>query len=140
MTSTPGPDGDAVRALLFPVPPVAFQIIPSYLGIVNLRNSTDLNEATIWYPAHLDQYLNRWFAGYDAARESLEREGGYLLPYKHHFFVCDWGAIKAMGLDPQDPDWKAVGFDCARPADPVAFRRLLERRTRAARKEQEGEN
>lgn len=135
-----GPDGDAVRALLFPVRPVAFQNIPPYLAFMESLNPAGTDLATVWYPDQLAVYLNRWFTTHDEARASLEMEGGFLFPYKHHFFVCEPGAVKAMGLDPNDPDWKAIGFDCARPADPAAFRRLLDRRIMAARKEQEGEH
>ncbi len=90
--------------------------------------------ATIWYPARLDQYLNRWFANYEDARKSLERDRGYLFPYKHHFFITETGAVKAMGLDPDDPDWKKIGWDCAKPLEKGAFKRLLEKREFAFRK------
>ncbi|GJQ20513.1 MAG: hypothetical protein HBSIN02_08680 [Bacteroidia bacterium] len=106
-----------------------------YLAVMKPIDHTPLHEETIWYPDHLTEYLNRWFATYEQARDSLEREGGYLFPYKHHFFVCDWGAVKAMGLDPQDPDWRLIGFDCARPADRTAYGRLKEARIVACARE-----
>jgi len=93
-----------------------------------------LSEATIWYPSHLDQYLNRWFARYEEAKKSLEQEGGYLFPYKNQFFVCESGAVKAMGLDAKDPDWEKIGYDCAQPADPDAYTRLMEKREAANKK------
>lgn len=83
---------------------------------------------TLWCPPNLDVFLNRWFTTYEEARRVLESEGGYLLPYRHQFFVCEAPAIKAMGLDPEDPDWARVGRDCARPADEQAYRRLREKR------------
>jgi len=89
--------------------------------------------ATLWYQPNLDVFLNRWFSKYEEARASLEREGGYLLPYRHQFFVCEAGAIRALGLDPDDADWERVGRDCARPADEQAYARLREKRERAAR-------
>lgn len=106
-----------------------------YLAVMKPIDHTPLHEEIIWYPDHLTEYLNRWFATYEQARDSLEREGGYLFPYKHHFFVCDWGAVKAMGLDPHDADWKAIGFDCARPADRTAYGRLKEARIVACARE-----
>ncbi len=89
---------------------------------------------TIWYPSHLGQYLNRWFARYEEAKKSLEQEGGYLFPYKNQFFVCEWGAVKAMGLDPKDPDWEKIGYDCAKPTDPDAYKRLVDKRNAADKK------
>jgi len=86
----------------------------------------------LWYQPGLDVFLNRWFPNYEAARRSLESEGGFLLPYRHHFYVCEAGAIKALGLEPDDPDWELIGHDCARPADAAAYRRLREKRERAA--------
>ena len=90
-------------------------------------------QATLWYPPTLDVFLNRWFKTYEEARRALESEGGYLLPYKQQFFVCEAPAIKAMGLDPADPDWEQVGRDLAHPADEQAYQRLREKRERAAR-------
>jgi hypothetical protein len=87
-----------------------------------------MDAGTSWYPSGLDVYLNLWFADHDEARQARETEGGYLLPYRKHFFVCPPGAIRSIGLDPDDPDWERVGWDCARPKDPEAHRRLCEKR------------
>lgn len=72
--------------------------------------------------------LNRWFLTYEEARESLEAEGGYLLPYRQQFFVTGPEAVRELGLDPQDPDWERIGRDWVRPADQEAWRRLAGRR------------
>ena len=85
-------------------------------------------EALAWYPRGMDAFLNRWFARYEDARESLEAEGGYLFPYRDQYFVCEAGALQLLGLDADDPDWVRVGRDCARPADREAFARLRRRR------------
>ena len=53
--------------------------------------------------SNLDVFLNRWFSTYEEARRSLESEGGFLLPYRRHFFVCEADVIKEMGLEPDDP-------------------------------------
>lgn len=87
----------------------------------------------LWYAGNLDVFLNRWFSDYGEARGSLEAEGGFLLPYRRHFFVCQPEAVRALGLDPEDPDWNLIGRDAARPADAEAMRRLREKRERAAR-------
>jgi len=37
------------------------------------------SDDTLWYQPDLDVFLNRWFPNYEAARRSLETEGGFLL-------------------------------------------------------------
>jgi len=86
---------------------------------------------TSWYVDNLDVFLNRWFSKYEEARESLQCEGGFLLPYRHQFFVCYAEAIQVMGLDPDDSDWEKIGWDCARPADREAYQRLYDKRQQA---------
>jgi hypothetical protein len=88
---------------------------------------------SIWYQPNLDVFLNRWFSTYDEARSSLETDGGYLLPYKRHYFVCEANVIRALGLDPEDPDWEKIGRDGAHPADTEAYERLREKREQAMR-------
>lgn len=80
------------------------------------------------YDPRMDTFLNRWFARYGNARASLEEEGGFLLPYKSQFFVCETGAIKMLGLNPDDPDWELIGYDWAKPRDPEAWLRLVGKR------------
>ncbi len=84
-----------------------------------------------WVPA-MEVYLNRWFSTYEEAWEAREGEGGYLLPYRHHFFVAEAEAVRELGLDPDDPDWELIGFDWVRPLDPEAWERLREKREQAA--------
>ncbi len=40
----------------------------------------------LWYQTNLDIFLNRWYANYSEARAGLEKHGGFLVPYRHHFF------------------------------------------------------
>lgn len=85
----------------------------------------------LWYSPTLDVFLNRWFSSYEEARAVLDSgSGGFLLPYRRHFYVCDAEVIRALGLEPDDPDWERVGRDGARPADAEAFGRLREKRER----------
>ena len=86
---------------------------------------------SLWYQPNLDVFLNRWFSTYEEARKSLETDGGYLLPYKRHYFVCEADVIRALGLDPEDPDWEKIGRDGAHPADEQAYERLREKREQA---------
>ncbi len=99
---------------------------PSWLAL--LRAHTTTPDATAMYTERLTLYLNRWFADYDEARESLLRDGGYLLPYRKDFFITEAEGIRELGLDPLDPDWALLGFDFARPRDPAAHARLRARR------------
>lgn len=76
--------------------------------------------------------LHHWFTTYNDARAHVETlpeaPRSYLLTYKHHFFVADRAFIASLGLDPDDPDWQAIGWDWARPADPAARSRLYAKR------------
>ena len=83
---------------------------------------------TLWYHTNLDVFLNRWFANYEDARASLERDRGYLLPYRRQFFVCEADVISALGLEPDDPDWERINRDAARPTDLPAYERLRQKR------------
>ena len=83
---------------------------------------------TMMYVPGMSVFLNRWFRSYEEARASLEREGGFLFPYKNQFFVTDTEAIRELGLDPNDPDWDLIGRDWAHPLDQDAWTRLNEKR------------
>jgi hypothetical protein len=93
----------------------------------------EIDQTKLWYQPNLDVFLNQWFADYDAARAALDSEGGFLLPYQKHFFVCRADVIQALGLDPNDSDWEKIGRDCARPSDTEAFQRLRQKRERIVR-------
>jgi len=76
----------------------------------------------------MDVLLNRWFRSYDEARAVHDREGGFLLPHKGHFFITDDEGIRILGLNPADPDWERIGWDWVRPKDLAAWTRLEEQR------------
>ncbi|XXX79340.1 hypothetical protein WMF30_11250 [Sorangium sp. So ce134] len=82
--------------------------------------------------------LHHWFATYDEARAHLEAlpeaPRSVLLTYKRHFFVADGAFLASLGLDPDDPDWRAIGWDWARPADLAARSRLYAKRLAAMRR------
>lgn len=94
---------------------------------------SEVDTRKLWYHPNLDVFLNRWFSSYEAARRSLESEGGFLLPYLKHFFVCEPDVIAAMGLEPDDPDWERIGRDCVKPTDADAYQRLVDKRVRVVR-------
>jgi hypothetical protein len=83
--------------------------------------------------------LHHWFAVHDEARAFLDGSPAgvprqYLLAYGRDFFVANRDFVEALGLDPDDPDWAAIGWDWARPADPAARGRLYYKRLVALRR------
>lgn len=78
--------------------------------------------------------LHRWFSSHAAARRHLESTGGFLFPYLDHCFVCDADTVRALGLDPEDPDWERMGRDWIDPADREARMRLEAKLRRALRR------
>lgn len=98
-----------------------------YGSWIELKDAAETTGPSM-YVGQLDVFLNRWFASYEDARASLEEEGGFLLPYRNQFFVCEQSAIRVLGLDPEDLDWERIGYDWARPQDRQAWRRLADKR------------
>lgn len=86
---------------------------------------------TAFYPSFAAAYTHHWFADHASAVSHRASNGGYLLPFRDHFFVASAEYIRALGLDPDDADWTRLGHDAARPADGEALRRLLEQRRQA---------
>ena len=76
------------------------------------------------YPQRCQGFLNEWCPTYEVARRHLQQMGGYLLPYKTQCFICTPEYIKTLGLHPDDPDWKRIGWDWVKPADRDAWERL----------------
>jgi len=103
---------------------------PSWQALRTACEATWLSPNAMYAPA-MAQFLNRWFADYDEARAAQLSEGGYLLPYRNYFFLTTGEAIRELGLDPDDPDWAAIGHDWVRPRDERAHRRLVVQRKRA---------
>lgn len=68
--------------------------------------------------------LNHWCRSYEEARGIHQQVGGYLLPYRHQYFVCRPEHIEAIGMDPGDGDWEKLGFDWIEPKDRQAHNRL----------------
>ena len=69
-------------------------------------------------------FLNQWFIAYSEARDYQKTKGGFLLPYKKQFFVCEAEYIDWLGLDSDDPDWKAIDYDWVKPSSQKAYARL----------------
>ena len=86
---------------------------------------------TLLYPRRAGGFLNLWYKDYDEASAIRAAKGGYLLAYQRHFLVVDEDFVDALGLDPGDPEWTAMGFDWVRPRDPAARARLYGQLVRA---------
>ena len=84
-----------------------------------------------FHTPRLDTLLNRWFTRHDEARASRDAHGGWLLPFRDQYFVTESAGIRELGLDPDDHDWAAVGFDMVEPEDAAAHARLCARRRAA---------
>jgi hypothetical protein len=92
------------------------------------KNMESHGEGSLMYVPRMAAILSRWFTTHEDARSSREAEGGYLLPYKNHFFVTTSEAIRELGLDPADPDWARIGWDWVCPSNAEAWQRLKVKR------------
>ncbi|WP_225409824.1 hypothetical protein [Stigmatella hybrida] len=72
-------------------------------------------------------FLNRWFRTYPEALASLQAQGGYLFPFREQFFLCEAEFLRALGMDPAEPDWARMGFNWVEPKEPSAQQRLLQK-------------
>lgn len=72
----------------------------------------------------MSPFLNRWCSSYEEALGALQKDGGYLFPYRTQFFVCDAGFLRALGVDAADPDWERIGHNWVKPRDSAAHARL----------------
>jgi len=107
---------------------------PHAVAVISGERSDDFG--TLLYPRGADAFWNIWSASYDEARSIRAEHGGYLLAYKRHYFIVEPGFIEALGLDPNDPDWEAMGRDWVAPRDTDArerqYAKLFERRMKGA--------
>ena len=74
-----------------------------------------------------DRHLNSWFARYEEATAARGPSQPYLLAYRRQFLLCDRQYIRALGLEADDPDWDALGFNWVHPHDDAARVRLYAR-------------
>jgi len=75
-------------------------------------------------PDHFASHLNYWTKDHAEASARRAERNAYLLAYRTDYFVTERSFIQALGLDPDDPDWQAIGFDWAKPASLEARTRL----------------
>jgi hypothetical protein len=86
------------------------------------RNVTEFG--TLLCPPRCCGHINRWYVSYQEASPEREACNGYLLAYKRQYLVVDRYYIESLGLDPDDNDWKELGFDWVHPASLPARTRL----------------
>jgi hypothetical protein len=82
---------------------------------------------TLLYPSSCYGHWNIWSAHYDEAVSIRAAHGGYLLAYRRQFLIVDRHYVDSLGLDPDDPDWAAIGRDWVKPSDGTARARLYEK-------------
>ena len=87
----------------------------------------------LWYPPTLDVFLNRWFSNYDDARAARESGGGFP-SLTVSTSSCARPRRCARWSGTGRPRLERIGWDGARPRDAEAYRRLSEKRLRAARR------
>ena len=70
---------------------------------------------TLLCPPRCGGYLNLWYKTHDEASQIRSQRGGWLLAYRHQYFVTERYYIEALRLDPRDPAWRALSFDWTTP-------------------------
>lgn len=88
----------------------------------------ELFEATEHYcPKGSTARWKVWYKNYDEAETQLNASGGFLLPYRDHFFICDQDYVQFLGVPMADSDLKKVGCNWVEPNDAEAFFRLTQK-------------
>ena len=75
-------------------------------------------------PMNCSAHLNHWCKTYLEALSFQKQHRGYLLAFRNQYLVVDRYYIESLGLDPDDRDWQALGFDWVRPRDVAARTRF----------------
>lgn len=79
---------------------------------------------TCLYPPRCCGHVNRWYARYADADIGRRMADGYLLAYRRQFLVVERPFIEDLGIDPDDADWRRLGFDWVHPRETMARTRL----------------
>ncbi len=97
-------------------------VLAAEMGFLNwpearrvLRGEPASNFGTLLCPKRCCGHLNLWYKTREEAAGMREQRGGFLLAFRHQFLVVDRYYIESLRLDPEDPDWEAIGFDWTRP-------------------------
>jgi hypothetical protein len=62
-------------------------------------------------PRKCGGHFNLWYRTHVEADAIRRERGGYLLTFRRQFLIVERPYIETLGLDPDDPDWQALGFD-----------------------------
>ena len=69
-------------------------------------------------------FIYAWFADYDAAEAYHAKHGGCLLSFWADIIVCGDEYVRETGLQRHEVQWKKIGYNWVRPADPGSFQIL----------------
>lgn len=87
---------------------------------------------SFWHVPRSGILLHIWFSEYASARSVLAQQAdGFLLPYRRQCFIVQAPFIEALGLNPADPAWTAIGRDLVAAYGTPAWRALAWRRLHA---------
>lgn len=89
-----------------------------------LKTHCEVQSPDLFAKFFVGGFLNKWFANYAEAKAHQQITGGFLLPYKKQFYICEADYIKFIGFDPNDPDWQLIGWDWVKPLNQKAWQRL----------------
>lgn len=89
------------------------------------RFKRKITEEDCLYPQTWSAHFNTWYANYDEAKDHLNKVGGYLLRYRQHYFICENGYIRALGLGEFQAEWERIGYDWVKPADVLSWNVLF---------------
>ena len=85
-----------------------------------------------WHVPRTGILLHHWFSDYAQARVVLDQvQTGFLLPYRRQCFIVQAPFIEALGLNPADPAWVAIGRDLVAAYGTPAWRALAWQRLHA---------
>jgi hypothetical protein len=105
----------------------ALTVIAKEVGFsdwVELKSSFEF-DTTKLFPPNSAVFLNIWCRSYDEAKQILTaRPAAFLFPYRHQFVIVEAGLVEALGVDPHNPDWEAIGRDWVQPLERAAHARL----------------
>jgi hypothetical protein len=93
-----------------------------------MRGARPTDFGTLLHEPRMTAHWNVWCADEDEARRIRGETDGFLLAYRHQYLVVDRHYLTTLGLDPDAPEWAAIGRDWVRPGDPSARRRLAAQR------------
>lgn len=87
---------------------------------------------SFWHVPRSGILLHIWFSEYAQARSVLAQQAdGFLLPYRRQCFIVQAPFIEALGLNPADPAWVAIGRDLVAAYGTPAWRALAWQRLQA---------